>query len=227
MKLLDLFENTRSTISRETYDLHLYIVVQKGFVGVESSPLFVSVVDVDVTDYDGFVNSAGDNIKSILDDVYSKVISEYNPNDGYISIQGFQLTDRLNDGGSTILIGKQHTIFNITREILISIEEPEEDIQNIIGKIKLRNLPTKEQCMTRLKRDDKLVRAVTRKYDIKDINIELTVTPKVSSVVNVILKSLPENMDEEKLGFELAKILKPYKIRPQINGGTIIGSRPL
>ena len=221
MKLLDLFENTRSTITRDTYDLHLYVVVQEGYV---QSPLYVSILDVDIKDYDGFAKSVGENIRSIIDDTYSKIISDYNPNEGHISIQSIQLTDRLGDGGSTILIGKIHQILTMTRTILIGIEEPEEDIDEIIRSIKLHDLPTKEECMTKIKRDHTIVKATTRNFDVKDINIELSISPKLRSVANIILKSTPEGMDEDEVGLKLAQGLKPYGIRPQINGGSVIGT---
>ena len=78
--------------------------------------------------------------------------------------------------------------------------------------------------MTRIERDHNVTKVATRKYDVKDINVELSLIPMVNTIVSIDLNSTPENEDEESIGFALAKILKPYKIRPQINGGPIIGT---
>jgi hypothetical protein len=230
MKLFTLTESSiHHKISNETYDIELYLSVDRG-----ETSIITTYIEVDVNDYNKVTSNLKDTVRDVLQEIYSVVVSnqdinsvvvsQFPQNDkGYIGIGELKFVDRLQGGGSTILIGKDLQILSVTRQILIDIEEPEEDIEEIVNSVKSINFPTKEECMTRLERDHRVTKAATRKYDVKDINVELTLNPKIGTVVNILLNSTPENEDEESVGFALAKILKPYKIRPQINGGSIIG----
>ena len=220
MKLFTLTESSiHHKISNETYDLELYLSVDRG-----ETSIITAYVEVDVNDYNKVTSNLKDTVRDVLQDMYSVVVSKFPEDDkGYIGIRELKFVDRLQGGGSTILIGKDLQILTVTRQILIGIEEPEEDIEEIVNSVKSINFPSEQECMTRLERDHSVTKVATRKYDVKDINVELTLTPKISTVVNIVLNSTPENQDEESVGFALAKILKPYRIRPQINGGSIIG----
>lgn len=222
MKLTNLLENY-STADRDLYTIHLHS--DKITMDTLSRQSFVADVDVDIKQYETFYRNPGEVMKRILEDVYSLIITKYEVVGlGNIGIPNLKLTDRLNGGGSTILIGKRDTLFNVSRMFVIDIENPEEDIENIVSYMGELNLPTPQECMTQLERAHTISSMATRKYDVKDINVELTLLPKMKSVVNVILNSTPENEDEESIGFKLASALKPYNIRPQINGGSIIGT---
>lgn len=220
MKLFTLTESsTHTRVAKDAYSFELYLSVDRG-----ETSIITAYIDVSVKDYSKVTSNLKDSVRNILQDMYSVVVSKYPEDDkGYVGIREIKLIDFLEGGGSTILIGKDLQILTVTRQILIGIEEPEEDIEEIVNSIKSINFPSKQECMTRLERDHSVCKVATRKYDVKDINVELTLTPKISSVVNIVLNSTPENEDEESIGFALAKILKPYKIRPQINGGPIIG----
>ena len=220
MKLFTLTESSiHHKISNETYDLELYLSVDRG-----ETSIITAYVEVDVNDYNKVTSNLKEIVRDVLQDMYSVVVSKFPEDDkGYIGIRELKFVDRLQGGGSTILIGKDLQILTVTRQILIGIEEPEEDIEEIVNSVKSINFPSEQECMTRLERDHSVTKVATRKYDVKDINVELTLTPKISTVVNILLNSTPENEDEESVGFVLAKILKPYRIRPQINGGPVIG----
>jgi hypothetical protein len=220
MKLFTLTESSiHHKISNETYDLELHLSADRG-----ETSIITAYIEVDVNDYDKVTSNLKDAIRNILQDMYSVVVSKFPEDDkGYIAIRELKFVDRLQGGGSTILIGKDLQILTVTRQILIGIEEPEEDIEEIVNSVKSINFPSEQECMTRLKRDHSVTKVATRKYDVKDINVELSLIPKINTVVSIDLNSTPENEDEESIGFALAKILKPYKIRPQINGGPVIG----
>ena len=220
MKLFTLTESSiHHKISNETYDLELHLSVDRG-----ETSIITAYVEVDVNDYNKVTSNLKDTVREVLQDMYSVVVSKFPEDDkGYIGIRELKFVDRLQGGGSTILIGKDLQILTVTRQILIGIEEPEEDIEEVVNSVKSINFPSEQECMTRLERDHSVTKVATRKYDVKDINVELTLNPKISTVVNILLNSTPENEDEESVGFALAKILKPYRIRPQINGGPVIG----
>lgn len=217
MKLTHLVEGFHN-VDREVYRLEVYIQDNhEEYVGI--------VLDVDIKQYDTYVTDSAGVMRDILNDMYSIITT--NEPDKNIMIYSIVLKDHLNGGGSSILIGNHQTLFNFGgRLVPISIDNVEEGIEEYIEGLRPLNFPTGEECMTRLKRDNKIVTALTRKYKVKDINIELHVLPKMNSVCNIIMTP-PEGMDEEQFGLELAKGLKPYKIRPQINGGPIIGTRSL
>mgnify|MGYP006244755935 FL=1 len=109
------------------------------------------------------------------------------------------------------------------RELVVDIRDSQNDIvllkRSIYG---IDNLPPKDECMTRLKRDHTIVKAYLRGYTVKDINIELNLLPRMTSIAQIELDLSSED-NESKIGFDLGKKLKSYKIRPQINGGPIIG----
>ena len=221
MKLFTLTESsTHTRVAKDAYSFELYISVDRGETSIVSAH-----IDVSVKDYNKVTSNLKDAIRNILQDMYSVVVTKY-PEDskGYIGIRSIKLIDFLQGGGSKILIGRDGEILSMTRQILIGIEEPEEDIEEIVNSVKSINFPTKEECMTRMERDHSVTKVATRKYDVKDINVELSLIPMINTVVSIDLNSTPEHEDEETVGFALAKILKPYKIRPQINGGPIIGT---
>ena len=222
MKFMDLFESKYISHHRDVYSIDAHIKeVDDDFV----DQYYIIDLDVDIKQYETFAQNAGEVIKNIFNDTHSIVVSNFDIKGmGYMNINSMKLTDRLNGGGSTILIGKLKDLLSYSRSIVIGMDDNmEEDMEAITSTVRKMNLPSPSECMTKIKRDHKLVTMATRKYDVKDINIELTLLPKISSVVNVVLNSTPENEDEESIGFKLAKSLKPYKVRPQINGGPIVG----
>ena len=221
MKLFTLTESsTHTRVVKDAYSFELYLSVDRG-----ETSIITAYIDVSVKDYNKVTSNLKDSVRNILQDMYSVVVTKY-PEDskGYIGIRSIKLIDFLQGGGSKIIIGKELQILTMTRQILIGIEEPEEDIEEVVNSVKSINFPTKEECMTRIERDHNVTKVATRKYDVKDINVELSLIPMVNTIVSIDLNSTPENEDEESIGFALAKILKPYKIRPQINGGPIIGT---
>lgn len=222
MKFMDLFESKYISHHRDVYSIDAHI---KEVEDTADDQYFVIDLDVDIKQYETFVQNAGEVIKNIFNDTHSILVSNFDIKGmGFMNINSMKLTDRLNGGGSTILIGKLKDLLSYSRSIVIRMDDNlEEDMEMINSTVRKMNLPSPSECMTKIKRDHKLVTMATRKYDVKDINIELTLLPKISSVVNVVLNSTPENEDEESIGFKLAKSLKPYKVRPQINGGPIVG----
>ena len=222
MKFMDLFESKYISHHRDVYSIDAHI---KEVEDTADDQYFVIDLDVDIKQYETFVQNAGEVIKNIFNDAHSILVSNFDIKGmGFMNINSMKLTDRLNGGGSTILIGKLKDLLSYSRSIVIRMDDNlEEDMEMINSTVRKMNLPSPSECMTKIKRDHKLVTMATRKYDVKDINIELTLLPKISSVVNVVLNSTPENEDEESIGFKLAKSLKPYKVRPQINGGPIVG----
>jgi hypothetical protein len=220
MKLSQLIEGYHK-VKREPYDIDLHVTVDRGDVTT-----FTAYIDVFVKEYDNVISDIPSTIGNVLNDVYSMITTEY-PDDtiGHIGIRELNMKDLLNGGGSTIVIGNLNRLSNISRVILINIEEPEEDIELIKNSIYNIKFPTLDECMTQLKKSNMIVKAATRRLDVRDINIELSLTPKINVITNIVLSSTPEDEDEESIGFKIARSLKPYNIRPQINGGVIIGTK--
>lgn len=221
MKLLTLLENSSyHKVDRPTYTVDVHLQADRGDVTT-----FTSYVEVSVKDYNSVVSDLPSTMRDILNDVYSVTVANYPKDDkGHIGLRQFTIMDHLNGGGNSIFIGNINYLSRISRIILIGIEEPEEDIEEVVSSLYSISFPSYEECMTRLKNMSTLVQMATKMYDVKDINMELRLTPSINTISNVILNSTPEGMDEEQLGLKLAKLLKPYGVRPQINGGPIIGS---
>ena len=223
MKLTDIFENFTHSGTNESFDYEVY-VVETDMTKYEI--LYACDIRISVKDYDTVVSDIAGVIRNTMVDIV-KELSNKN-GQGYLSISKITIVDDLNGGGSRILIGKGRTIwdYGFGGQSTISLEEPEEDINDLMTKVKRFKLPSHSECMTKIKRDHTIVKASTRMYDVQDINIELTLTPEVSSICQVQMK-VPEDKDEDEVGLDLGQRLKPYKIRPQINGGPVIGTTPL
>lgn len=224
MKLLDLNESKYiADVKKEgyTYSSHFY-----GY-----NDVLLLDIDITIRDLDTFTSQFGDILRTVLSETLTHIQSEH-LQDGqeFVSLNSIIIKDELRGGGSTIVIGTKAGDFIKNpsgRSQVIDIEDPTNDIDTIVNNsISNINIPTKEECMTRLKRDHKIVRGLTRMYDVKDINIELTLLPKMSSIAQLEIEFEFETDDETK-GFLIAKSMKPYKIRPQINSGPIIGTKPL
>lgn len=227
MKLLDLNESKYiADVEKEgyTYSAHYY-----GY-----NDILLLDIDVTIRDLDTLTSRFGDILKTILTESLIQIKSEHlQSGQEFVSLNYLMVKDELRGGGSTIVIGSQESTGwgdfiknNSGRSQVIDIEDPTNDINNILNNIKNINIPTKEECMTKLKRDHLVVKGVTRKYDVKDINIELTLLPKISSVAQLEIEFEFETDDETK-GTLIALALKPYSIRPQINSGPILGNKPL
>jgi hypothetical protein len=232
MKLLTLLENSKHlNHSSDVYGIEMHVVPNPPAEGFDDLVYSVDV-SIDIKQYETFTENAGESIRSILQDIHSLLVVNYKVESGFISFINFTFNDRLNEGGSRILIGRLSDLLNYSREIVIGIDTPEEDIDILVNTVKKINFPTGKECMTRLKKDHTILKASTSKLDVKDINVELSFiysgdSVRLSSIGQVQLGSLPEGMDEEELGLQLSRKLKPYKIRPQINSGPVIGTSPL
>ena len=221
MKLLDLFEGKYVKVNNEDFAGNVHIV--KG----SSDDTFTVYIDIEFNDIIPNTNELQNSITQILEYTVEQIKEEYKTEDGVIFIGEVTIKDRLEGGGSVILIGKKHQIMRTQgRDLVVDIRDSQNDIlllkRSIYG---IDKLPPKDECMTRLKRDHTIVKAFLRGYDVKDINIELHLLPRMTSIAQIELNLTSED-DEEKIGFDIAKKLKSYKIRPQINGGSIIGTKP-
>lgn len=219
MKLLDLFEGKYINLSKEDFAGNVHIV--KG----SSDDMFTVYIDIEYNDIVPNTNELQNSITQILEYTVEQIKKEFKTEDGVIFIGEVLIKDRLEGGGSTILIGKKHQILRTQgRDLVVDIRDSENDIllvkRSVYG---IDNLPSKDKCMTRLKRDHTIVKAYLRGYKVKDINIELHLLPRMTSIAQIELDLNSED-DEEKIGFDLGKKLKSYKIRPQINGGPVIGT---
>lgn len=220
MKLLDLNESRYFDLKKENYTAAVH------YYGSDSVLLLDVTVNVDL--------DLESNFGGVIENVLTTSIEEINKDKdidekGYefVSLNHLMITDFLEGGGSSIVIGKLTDMFSSSgRELVIDIENPTDDILGIVSKMKKLKLPSKQECMTRIKRDHKILKGITRLYDVQDINVELTLLPKVSSVGQLNIR-FKEDQDEEQTGFALGRKLQPYKIRPQINGGPVVGTKPL
>lgn len=223
MKLLDLNESKYiADVEKEgyTYSSHFY-----GY-----NDILLLDIDVTIRDLDTLTSKFGDILRTVLTETLTQIKSEHlESGQEFVSLNHLIIKDELRGGGSTIVIGTTGDFIKNPsgRSQVIDIEDPTNDIDNIVNNsIKNIDLPSKEECMTKLKRDHKIVKGLTRMYDVKDINIELTLLPKVSSVAQLEIEFEFETDDETK-GTLIALSMKPYKIRPQINSGPILGTKPL
>ena len=220
MKLLDLFEGKYLNLSKEEFAGSIHIV--KG----SSEDMYTVYIDIEFNDIVPNTDELRTTISQTLRYTVEQIKSEFKVDSAVIFIGELIVKDRLEGGGSVILIGKKNQIIKSQgRELVIDITDSEDDINTILDNVYgVDNLPPKDECMTRLKRDHTIVKAYTRNLDVKDINIELHLLPRMTSIAQIELG--PTDEDElEKIGFDLGKKLKSYKIRPQINGGPIIGTQ--
>ena len=214
----------------ETIDRDVYRVTIYSDTNQNDLPYVSLHVDVDIKQYDTYVNDVTGILKDILGDVHSFVVVTY-PDKPMFYIQSINFMDKLNGGGSEIIIGDYFAFNRNPRVIPFMMNDIEESIEDYINHFKsFHRYPSGEKCMTKMKRDYNIVRGFTRKLDVKDINIKLYVIRgsglNMSSVAKITLNTPPENEDEKDLGLRLYQTLKPYGIRPQINGGPVIGDDP-
>jgi hypothetical protein len=191
-----------------------------------SEDMYTVYIDIEFNDIVPNTDELRTTISQTLRYTVEQIQSEFKVESAVIFIGELTVKDRLEGGGSLILIGKKNQIIKSQgRELVIDITDSEDDINTILNNVYgVDNLPPKDECMTRLKRDHTIVKAYTRNLDVKDINIELHLLPRMTSIAQIELG--PTDEDElEKIGFDLGKKLKSYKIRPQINGGPIIGTQ--
>jgi hypothetical protein len=220
MKLLDLFEGKYINLSKEEFAGNIHIV--KG----SSEDMYTVYIDIEFNDIVPNTDELRTTISQTLRYTVEQIKSEFKVDSAVIFIGELIVKDRLEGGGSVILIGKKNQIIKSQgRDLVVDITDSEDDINTILNNVYgVDNLPPKDECMTRLKRDHTIVKAYTRNLDVKDINIELHLLPRMTSIAQIELG--PTDEDElEKIGFDLGKKLKSYKIRPQINGGPIIGTQ--
>ena len=220
MKLLDLFEGKHINLSKEEFAGNIHIV--KG----SSEDMYTVYIDIEFNDIVPNTDELRTTISQTLRYTVEQIKSEFKVDSAVIFIGELIVKDRLEGGGSVILIGKKNQIIKSQgRDLVVDITDSEDDINTILDNVYgVDNLPPKDECMTRLKRDHTIVKAYTRNLDVKDINIELHLLPRMTSIAQIELG--PTDEDElEKIGFDLGKKLKSYKIRPQINGGPIIGTQ--
>lgn len=220
MKLLDLFEGKHINLSKEEFAGNIHIV--KG----SSEDMYTVYIDIEFNDIVPNTDELRTTISQTLRYTVEQIKSEFKVDSAVIFIGELIVKDRLEGGGSVILIGKKNQIIKSQgRDLVVDITDSEDDINTILDNVYgVDNLPPKDECMTRLKRDHTIVKAYARNLDVKDINIELHLLPRMTSIAQIELG--PTDEDElEKIGFDLGKKLKSYKIRPQINGGPIIGTQ--
>lgn len=218
MKLLDLFEGKTVQLNDEDFAGKIQIV--KG----SSDDMFTVYIDIEYNDIVPNTKQLQDTVSQILTYTVEQIKEEFKVEDGVIFIGQITIKDRLEGGGSVILIGTKKNIMRSQgRELVVDIRDSQNDIvllkRSIYG---IDNLPPKDECMTRLKRDHTIVKAYLRGYTVKDINIELNLLPRMTSIAQIELDLSSED-NASNIGFDLGKKLKSYKIRPQINGGPIIG----
>lgn len=216
MKLIDLVEGYH-TINKQVYDIDLIILNEyEEYVDVSTKTT--------IKDYNVFVSNPAGVITDILRDITSTIITEH-PNKN-ISIYSMDLKSTFNnlpkDVKGSILIGNINTLFDTGgRKIPLIVDNIEDGIQEYISNLNPTNLPSEEECMTKIIKDHKLVSSVLRrKVDVKYISIEIGKTMRTNfqteSTAIVFINPSPdkttqEDQFEETKG-KLKKLLEPYSI---------------
>lgn len=216
MKLIDLVEGYH-TINKQVYDIDLIILNEyEEYVDVSTKTT--------IKDYNVFVSNPAGIITDILRDITSTIITEH-PNKN-ISIYSMDLKSTFNnlpkDVKGSILIGNINTLFDTGgRKIPLIVDNIEDGIQEYISNLNPTNLPSEEECMTKIIKDHKLVSSVLRrKVDVKYISIEIGKTMRTNfqteSTAIVFINPSPdkttqEDQFEETKG-KLKKLLEPYSI---------------
>lgn len=232
MKLIDLVEGYH-TINKQVYDIDLIILNEyEEYVDVSTKTT--------IKDYNAFVSNPAGIITDILRDITSTIITEH-PNKN-ISIYSMDLKSTFNnlpwdpslrssyvgtgtswkDVKGSILIGNINTLFDTGgRKIPLIVDNIEDGIQEYISNLNPINLPSEEECMTKIIKDHKLVSSVLRrKVDVRYISIEIGKTMRTNfqaeSTAIVFINPSPdkttqEDQFEETKG-KLKKLLEPYSI---------------
>lgn len=216
MKLIDLVEGYH-TINKQVYDIDLIILNEyEEYVDVSTKTT--------IKDYNAFVSNPAGVITDILRDITSTIITEH-PNKN-ISIFSMDLKSTFNnlpkDVKGSILIGNINTLFDTGgRKIPLIVDNIEDGIQEYISNLNPTNLPSEEECMTKIIKDHKLVSSVLRrKVDVKYISIDIGKTMRTNfqteSTAIVFINPSPdkttqEDQFEETKG-KLKKLLEPYSI---------------
>lgn len=216
MKLIDLVE-WYHTINKRVYEIDLTILNEyEEYVDVSTKAT--------IKDYNTFVSNPAGVITDILRDVTSTIITEH-PNKN-ISIYSMDLRSTFNnlpkDVNGSILIGNINTLFDTGgRKIPLIVDNIEDGIQEYISNLNPINLPSEEECMTKIIKYHKLVSSVLRrKVDVKHISIEIGKTMRTNfqteSTAIVFINPSPDKTTQEDQFEEtkdkLKKLLEPYSI---------------
>ena len=216
MKLVNLIEGYHQ-IKKQVYDIGLFVQDEYAeYVGIN--------LDIDVMDYGAFISNPAGVITNILQDVTSTIITKYP--DRNISIYEMKVIGRFKDLPGTILIGNLRTLFDTGgRKIPIIVDNIEDGIQEYIDNLNTFNLPSEEECMTKIKREHKLVIGVLRrKVSIKSVEIEINPYRKLSTAMVNINPMFDEKDDHDEvisqfdeIRVKLKKLLEPYGINLILN----------
>jgi hypothetical protein len=214
MKLVDLVEGYHQ-IKKQVYDIGLFVQDEFAeYVGIN--------LDIDVIDYGAFISNPAGVITNILQDVTSTIITKYP--DKNITIYEMKVIGRFKDLPGTILIGNLKSLFDTGgRRIPIIVDniwEVEGSIQEYADNLNIINLPSEEECMTKIKREHKLVIGVLRrKVSIKSVEIEINPYRNLSTAMVNINPMFDEKdkHDEvisqfDQVRVKLKKLLEPYGI---------------
>ena len=113
MKLLDLFEGKYVKLNNEDFVGNVHIV--KG----SSDDMFTVYIDVEYNDIVPNTNELQNSITQILEYTVEQIKKEFKTEDGVIFIGEVLIKDRLEGGGSVILIGRNTKYLELKVEILL------------------------------------------------------------------------------------------------------------
>lgn len=207
MKLLDLLENFYTyKVDGDLYNLDFSLQVNS-----RDRPNSVDI-DVDIINFDAYASNPRKIIRQVLVDLLSKVSIDHPYSD--ITVNSLSIKHKTPMG--EIHLGTKELFRHRGRVVILTVDDPEESVDDYMSDFNAGDVPTLDKCMTRLKRDSTVIKAFTKKYDIID-TFDLTFkVDKKKTIAYLFFKKVDQYVDVDKIQDRMNADLNPYGINPLI-----------